>query len=100
MFIESAKIFEGTTHQDDWVIYHDALSLFASTKSLQYMTDKGYCAHLILPQLGCNDGTIYANRMVGMRPEMMPLDAHLNQDTHECVDRHLRSIFGNLKRNK
>ena len=88
MFVESALIFQGTIHENDWVLYHDALTLFSSAASLQYMSDKGYKDHLILPQLGCNDGTIYKNRMVGMRPEMMPLDAHLNQDTHESVDRH------------
>ena len=27
--------------------------------------------------------------MVGMRPEVMPLDSHLNQDLHESVDRHV-----------
>jgi len=88
MFVESEKVFRGTIHEDDWFIYHDALTLFSSAVSLQYMSDKGYKDHLILPQLGCNDGTNYKNRMVGMRPEMMPLDAHLNQDTHESVDRH------------
>ena len=24
---ESAKLFKGTAHEDDWVFYHDALSL-------------------------------------------------------------------------
>ena len=27
--------------------------------------------------------------MVGMRPEVMPLDTHLNQDFHKCVNRHV-----------
>ena len=88
MFEETRKIFKGTTHENDWYIYHDALTLFSSATSLQYMEEKGHKSHLILPELGCNDGTIYANRMVGMRPEVMPMDAHLNQDTHESVDRH------------
>ena len=56
---------------------------------MQYMREKGYLSHLILPQHRCNGGTPYANRMVGMRPEVMPLDAHLNQDIHESVDRHV-----------
>ena len=53
------------------------------------MRSKGYMEHLIMPQHGCNEGTSYANRMVGMRPEVMPLDAHLNQDFHESVDMHV-----------
>ena len=89
MFSESAKVFKGTTHEEDWAIYHDALSLFTATEAMQYMDRKGYLGHLILPQHGCNSGTVYANRMVGMRPEVMPLDSHLNQDLYESVDRHV-----------
>ena len=89
MFRETAKIFVDTVHEDDWILYHDALTLFTAAESMQYMRAKGYLNHLILPQHRCNAGTPYANRMVGMRPEVMPLDAHLNQDIHESVDRHV-----------
>ena len=44
---------------------------------------------MIVPLNGLSAGTVYANRMVGMRPEAMPLDAHLNQDLHVAVDRHV-----------
>ena len=76
-------------HNDDWVVYHDALSLFTANDSIKYMQKQGYLDHLILPHNVCNQGTPYADRMVGMRPEVMPLDSHLNQDLHECVDRHV-----------
>ena len=89
MFIETKKIFVGTTHQDDWMLYHDALSLFTAKDSYNYMKERGYYEHLILPQNGLSSGTIYSDRMVGMRPDAMPLDAHLNQDFHVCVDRHV-----------
>ena len=92
MFRETEKIFRGTTHELDWMVYHDALSLFTATDTMDYMRSKGYMEHLIMPQHGCNEGTSYANRMVGMRPEVMPLDAHLNQDLHESVDRHVNLI--------
>ena len=36
---------------------------------------------------GLSEGTVYAKRMVGMRPKVMPLDENLNQDVHESVDR-------------
>ena len=49
MFSESAKVFKGTTHEEDWAIYHDALSLFTATEAMQYMDRKGYLSHLILP---------------------------------------------------
>ena len=89
MFMETEKVFRNTKHSDDWMIYHDALSLFTAKESTDYMKTKGYIEHLILPQFDCNKGTVYANRMVGMRPEVMPLDCHLNQDLHLCVDRHV-----------
>ena len=89
MFIETEKVFQNTKHENDWMIYHDALSLFTSKESTDYMQAKGYTQHLILPQFDCNKGTVYANRMVGMRPEIMPLDCHLNQDIHSCVERHI-----------
>ena len=53
------------------------------------MRRRGYDKHLIVPQHGLNAGTAYAGRMVGMRPEVMPLDEHLNQDIHDAVDRHV-----------
>jgi len=89
IFIESAKVFVGTEHADDYKVYHDALSLFVAKDSYDYMKLKGYYVHLIVPQNGLSRGTVYAFRMVGMRPEVMPLDAHLNQDLHENVDRHV-----------
>ena len=71
------------------MVYHDALSLFVASESYDYMKEKGYYEHLIVPQNGLSEGTVYANRMVGMRPEAIPLDAHLNQDLHVSVDRHV-----------
>ena len=61
MFIETENIFKGTVHEDDWVVYHDALSLFTANDSVEYMRNKGYLDHLILPQNGCNQGTAYAD---------------------------------------
>ena len=89
IFIESAKIFVGTEHENDYKVYHDALNLSVATDSYAYIREKGYYSHLIVPQNGLSQGTVYARRMVGMRPEVMPLDAHLNQDLHESVDRHV-----------
>ena len=53
------------------------------------MRSRGYDKHLITQQHDLNAGTAYAGRMVGMRPEAMPLDEHLNQDIHDAVDRHV-----------
>lgn len=44
------------------------------------MKEKGYYKRWLIPQLDLNDGTTYACRPVGNRPEWMPLDNSLNND--------------------
>ena len=80
------------------MIYHNALLLFVAKDSYKYMQQKGCFRHLIVPQHELNAGTPYANHMVEMRPEVMPMDAHLNQDLHESVDRHV-NLTGHLPDN-
>ena len=89
MFTESEKMFKGTIHEDDYAVYHDALSLMTANEPIEYMKRKGYWDRLIRPlfnvtkHLGC-----YHNRVVGNHPYVMPLDAHLNQDLHTGHDWH------------
>ena len=52
-----------------------------------------YISHLILPQHKYNTRTPYNNHIVGMCPEVMPLDAHLNQDIHKSVNQYVNPIF-------
>ena len=51
IFTASAAVFKNTVHEDDWVVYHDALSLMTSAKAVQYMKDKGYYHRLICPKM-------------------------------------------------
>ena len=88
VFTASRDVFAGTKYENKWFVYHDALSLLTSAASIEYIKEKGFFKHLILPENGLNDGTCYANRVVGSHPEMMPLDAHLNADIHKAVDNH------------
>ena len=87
IFEASRDFFKGTVYEDDFFVYHDALSFMTSKESQNYCLQKGY--RLILPQLGLNKGTIYNNRPVGNLPALMPMDAHLNKDIHQCVDFHV-----------
>ena len=57
-------------------------------EAVSYMKTKGWYDRLIKPSLGLNKGTIYADRTVGCRPELQPLDYHLNEDIHTGVDNH------------
>ena len=87
IFEASRDVFKGTVYEDDFFVYHDALSFMTSKESQNYCLQKGY--RLILPQLGLNKGTIYNNRPIGNLPALMPMDAHLNEDIHQCVDFHV-----------
>ena len=37
MMIASTEIMKGTKHEDDWLIYHDALSIMTSEKTKEWM---------------------------------------------------------------
>ena len=52
------------------------------------MRGKGVINRWILPELGLNDGTPYANRLVRNSPKIMPLDCSLNKNIHKGVRRH------------
>ena len=92
---ESQKIMKGTLYEDDWYFYHDALSLMTSAKTKQWMKDKNYYKHWILPKnkLYAQDSnalqTKYGDNPIGNSPEFMPWDSHLNQDLHSAHDQHV-----------
>ncbi len=74
----------------DWNVYHDALSLITGQAALTYMQDKDYLRRMIMPQNGLNAGTKWSHCAIGNQPGLMPLDTHLNEDIHKCVDDHER----------
>ena len=80
--------FLGTTHEDDWYFYHDALSQMTAKTTVAWMKEKGYYKRWLIPQLGCNEGTIFQNRPVGNSPEFMPLDMSLNNDVQLALSLH------------
>ena len=41
MHDETQRVFQGTTHEDTWMFYHDALSLMTSKECQQYMVETG-----------------------------------------------------------
>ena len=86
ILIKTKTIFVRTTHQNDLMVYQDALSLFVAKESYNYMREKGCYDHLIIPNNGSSNGAVYADRMIGVRSETMPLDLHLDQDLHARVD--------------
>ena len=95
MAIETSKMFEGTAHALDCMFSHDALSLLTAIETVQWMKDnrhtdgRTYYEMWLKPLHGLNAGTDFADRPTGNSPELMPLDASLNNDVHTCVDMHV-----------
>ena len=95
---ESAKLFEGTKHEDDWVFYHDALSLMTANERIKWMKEKDIYKRWILPVNGLHTDNLpylkqYLFQPVGNSPENMPWDTSLNQDLHKCVERHISLTY-------
>ena len=88
IYERSKLAFQGTTHQDDWFFYHDALSQMTAKSTVQWMKQKNYYKRWLIPQNGLNAGTRYENRPVGNRPEFMPLDNSLNADIQYSLSLH------------
>ena len=57
-------------------------------EAVSYMKTNGWYDRLIKSSLGLNKVTIYADRTVGCRPEIKPLDYHLNEDIHTGINNH------------
>ena len=80
MYDDSKAAFKGTTHEADWYFYHNALSQITVASTVCWMKDKNIYKRWLIPQNGCNEGTVYKEQPVGNSPEFMPLDNLLNQD--------------------
>ena len=82
---ETAKAFEGSTHADDFIIFHDGLSLWWKQSAQQYLETikvRGVPTNMQVRQLRCLDPTNmddanYRGGVVGDSPELCrALDAH------------------------
>jgi hypothetical protein len=51
MYNATNKNFAGTIHEDDWVWYHDALSLMTSKETIAWMKENDYYNKWLLPKL-------------------------------------------------
>ena len=72
---------------DDFMFYHDALSIMTAKECREYMEEKGVLKHWILPELGLNDTFArFKGVPLGNSPELMPLDASLNKDVDDGVN--------------
>jgi hypothetical protein len=51
IYKESELLFKDTIHKDDWLFWHDALSLMTAKDTVVWMKEKGYYKRWILPEL-------------------------------------------------
>jgi hypothetical protein len=90
---ETKNMYEGTEHEDDWLFYHDALSLMTAKDTVAWMKEKGIYERWLLPVNGLNAGTTFEGRPVGNSPEFMPMDNSLNKDVDDGVRHHMAYTF-------
>jgi hypothetical protein len=81
---EGDKLFKTTKYKDNWIIGHDALSVWWEKGSLEYLHGRGFGPDRYLCAQGKTNAwsRYYKGCLVGNRPELMPLDSNLNAD-HE-----------------
>ena len=90
---ETANMFKGTKHEDDWVFYHDALTIMTAKDTVQWMREMDHYRRWILPGNALHKDnpalSRFVGRPVGDSPENMPWDCSLNNDVHLSVGRHV-----------
>ena len=73
----------GSVHEGNFQIVHDALVLITEKEKIYCMKQNGYLPRWLIPLNGLLYGTPYAGCPVGNIPELMPLDNSL-----DCVILH------------
>ncbi len=109
MMRATEKAYTGTKHKDDWLVYHDALSLMRDEECKTWMKgqfiqgDSGptFYDKWILPMHGLNEKfKKFRDQPIGNLPEMIPLDNCLNTDLHEHIATHIMmSLSSGANRN-
>ena len=78
-----------TIYRDNWLFYHDALTLMKAEDCKNWMKQNGIFKHWILPMNDLNYGTPYFGHPIGNSPELMPLDCSLFADLKRSVQYHV-----------
>lgn len=91
---EGDKVFADTAYAGLWWLCHNALSQWWEKEAQAYIASRGFKDRQLRAWGGTNKGTHYYHRLVGNRPEMMPLDAHLFADLKTAIRRHIVATAG------
>jgi hypothetical protein len=90
--VEGNIIFNGSTHEKDWKIYHDRLSQWWEAEAQDYIKSKGFGDRQWRASRSTNDAikaagdktNYYVDSLMGDTPEAMPLDSSLFNDLIEA----------------
>ena len=86
---EGNKLFMDTEYRNSWWLCHDHLSAWWEKEARDYIAARGFKDRQLRAWGSVNKGTRYHHSLVGNRPEMCPLDAHLFADLKEAVRKHV-----------
>ena len=82
---EGNRIFKDTEFEDNWVMYHDALSSWWSAGAQEFIRGLGFEDRQIRGLGHTNQDNRYGGKLPGDTPEYMPLDSNLFSDLETCV---------------
>ena len=69
----SAMLFEDTEYKDTWKLYHDALSLMTTKRTINWMKSMGYYKYWIKPEMGiCDEFPRHKDNMIGSTRKNAP----------------------------
>lgn len=81
------ELFEDTEFKDSWWLHHDALSAWWEKEAQDHLEARGFRDRQLRAWGDVNEEfPRYHEGLVGNRPEMMPLDFHLNFDVADGID--------------
>lgn len=93
---EGNRIFQGSTHEKDWCIYHDRLSSWWEKEEAQdYLASKGFKLRQWCSTSWTDDSITkyYKGMLMGDSPELMPLDSSLFNDLIEAIAKHVTATY-------
>ena len=73
---DTKRQMKGVKHTDDWIFYHDDLTLMIAKETIAWMKEKGHFQRCILPANGLHtdDPSLKYHfcKLAGNSPKMMP----------------------------
>lgn len=92
IFNDAFECFKGTTGEGCFKVYRDGLKQWCEHDHIDFLKEKGWWEHCVVPRSGILDDTRYGGdypSIPGNQHDTMPLDAHLFKDLYDIVHRNV-----------